>query len=69
MHPDYPLSILDLQTVHEIDLSWYPRPEQLVLPPGESATAGGDAAEGSKAAEGGDAAEGSKAAGGDDAAV
>ncbi|KAL6544118.1 hypothetical protein OROGR_010615 [Orobanche gracilis] len=57
MHPDYPLPILDLQTVHGIDLSWYPRPEQLVLPPsGESATDGGDATEGSKAAGGDDAA-------------
>ncbi|KAL6507676.1 hypothetical protein OROGR_023871 [Orobanche gracilis] len=57
MHPDYPLPILDLQTVHEIDLSWYPRPEQLVLPPsGESATNGDDAAEGSKAVGGDDAA-------------
>ncbi|KAL6503427.1 hypothetical protein OROGR_025350 [Orobanche gracilis] len=57
MHPDYPLPILDLQTVHGIDLSWYPRPEQLVLPPAdEPATADGDAAEGSKAAGGDDAA-------------
>ncbi|KAL6505161.1 hypothetical protein OROGR_024978 [Orobanche gracilis] len=70
MHPDYPLPILDLQTVHGIDLSWYPRPEQLILPPsGEFETGGGDAAEGSKAAGGDDAAEGSKAAGGDDAAA
>ncbi|KAL6499889.1 hypothetical protein OROGR_027799 [Orobanche gracilis] len=69
MHPDYPLPILDLQTVHGIDLSWYSRSEQLVLPPsGESATAGGDAAEGSRATEGGDAAEGGKVAGGGDAA-
>ncbi|KAL6538281.1 hypothetical protein OROGR_012269 [Orobanche gracilis] len=64
MHPDYPLPILDLQTVHGIDLSWYPRPDQLVLPPsGETATAGGEAAEGSKTAESRDA------AGGDGAAV
>ncbi|KAL6509388.1 hypothetical protein OROGR_022698 [Orobanche gracilis] len=64
MHPDYPLPILDLQTVHGIDLSWYPRPDQLVLPPsGETATAGGEAAEGSKATESRDA------AGGDGAAV
>ncbi|KAL6552229.1 hypothetical protein OROGR_008383 [Orobanche gracilis] len=57
MHPDYPLPILDLQTVHRIDLSWYPRPEQLVLPPAdEPATTDGDAAEGSKAAGGDDAA-------------
>ncbi|KAL6504278.1 hypothetical protein OROGR_026201 [Orobanche gracilis] len=56
MHPDYPLPILDLQTVHGIDLSWYPRPEQLILPPsGEFETGGGDAAERSKAAGGDDA--------------
>ncbi|KAL6498007.1 hypothetical protein OROGR_028404 [Orobanche gracilis] len=56
MHPDYPLLIPDLQTVHGIDLSWYPRAEQLVLPPDESATEGGDEAEGSKMAGGDDAA-------------
>ncbi|KAL6570747.1 hypothetical protein OROGR_000297 [Orobanche gracilis] len=67
MHPDYPLPILDLQTVHGIDLSWYSRPEKLILPPvDESATADGDAAEGSRAAAGEDAAEGNKAVGGDD---
>ncbi|KAL6562309.1 hypothetical protein OROGR_003316 [Orobanche gracilis] len=66
MHPDYPLPILDLQTVHGIDLSWYPRPDQLVLPrSGESSAAGGEdgAAEGSKASDGEDA------TGGDDTAV
>ncbi|KAL6506259.1 hypothetical protein OROGR_024440 [Orobanche gracilis] len=56
MHSDYPLPILDLQTVHGIDLSWYPRAEQLVLPPDESATEGGDEAEGSKTTGGDDAA-------------
>ncbi|KAL6508566.1 hypothetical protein OROGR_023277 [Orobanche gracilis] len=56
MHPDYPLPILDLQTVYGIDLSWYPQVAQLVLPssedpstdevdvPGEGPTAGGDGA-------------------------
>ncbi|KAL6578672.1 hypothetical protein OROMI_008888 [Orobanche minor] len=70
MHPDYPLPILDLQTVHGIDLSWYPRSEQLILPPGDaSATEGGDAAAGSNVAAGSNAAGGDDAAGGGDAAA
>ncbi|KAL6548830.1 hypothetical protein OROHE_008675 [Orobanche hederae] len=64
MHSDYPLPILDLQTVHGIDLSWYPRSEQLILPTADmSATEGGDATAGSNVAAG------SNAAGGDDVAA
>ncbi|KAL6538151.1 hypothetical protein OROGR_012139 [Orobanche gracilis] len=56
MHPDYPLPILDLQTVYGIELSWYPQVAQLTLPPsedpstddvdvtGEGPTIGGDGA-------------------------
>ncbi|KAL6553900.1 hypothetical protein OROMI_019573 [Orobanche minor] len=70
MHPDYPLPILDLQTVHGIDLSWYPRSDQLVLPTADvSTTEGGDAAAGSNVAAGSNAAGGDDAAGGGDAAA
>ncbi|KAL6561172.1 hypothetical protein OROMI_016773 [Orobanche minor] len=70
MHPDYQLPILDLQTVHGIDLSWYPRSEQLILPTADvSATEGGDAAAGSNVAAGSNAAGGDDSAGGGDAAA
>ncbi|KAL6547032.1 hypothetical protein OROMI_022753 [Orobanche minor] len=70
MHPDYLLPILDLQTVHGIDLSWYPRVGQLVLPPaGESAAEGGGAAGGSGATGGEGKADTDGAAGGEGAAA